>query len=81
MTITIWLSLFTICILGAMSPGPSLAMVAKHSLTGGRGNGLATAWAHAGYWCLCVRNFDWFGCGPSQSPRPSKRLAIVVRGI
>ena len=47
MTITIWLSLFTICILGAMSPGPSLAMVAKHSLTGGRGNGLATAWAHA----------------------------------
>ncbi|WP_341662065.1 LysE family translocator [Vibrio sp.] len=47
MTFTIWLSLFTICILGAMSPGPSLAMVAKHSLAGGRGNGLATAWAHA----------------------------------
>jgi threonine/homoserine/homoserine lactone efflux protein len=47
MTFTIWLSLFTICILGAMSPGPSLAMVAKHSLAGGRINGLATAWAHA----------------------------------
>ncbi|NOH72617.1 LysE family translocator [Vibrio pectenicida] len=47
MTLTIWLSLFTICILGAMSPGPSLAMVAKHSLAGGRGNGLATAWSHA----------------------------------
>ncbi|MGD8120437.1 LysE family translocator [Vibrio sp. TRT 2004] len=47
MTFTIWLSLFTICILGAMSPGPSLAMVAKHSLAGGRVNGLATAWAHA----------------------------------
>lgn len=47
MTLTIWLSLFTICILGAMSPGPSLAMVAKHSLAGGRVNGLATAWAHA----------------------------------
>ncbi|MCG9682142.1 LysE family translocator [Vibrio sp. Isolate23] len=47
MTLTIWLSLFTICILGAMSPGPSLAMVAKHSLAGGRRNGLATAWAHA----------------------------------
>lgn len=30
-----------------MSPGPSLAMVAKHSLAGGRLNGLATAWAHA----------------------------------
>ncbi len=47
MTLTIWLSLFTICLLGAMSPGPSLAMVAKHSLAGGRANGLATAWAHA----------------------------------
>jgi threonine/homoserine/homoserine lactone efflux protein len=47
MTFTIWLSLFTISILGAMSPGPSLAMVAKHSLAGGRGNGISTAWAHA----------------------------------
>lgn len=47
MTLTIWLSLFTICILGAMSPGPSLAMVAKHSLAGGRKNGLAATWAHA----------------------------------
>ncbi|MDA0148120.1 LysE family translocator [Vibrio sp. LaRot3] len=47
MTISIWLSLFTICLLGAMSPGPSLAMVAKHSLAGGRVNGLVAAWAHA----------------------------------
>ncbi|EKF9485356.1 LysE family translocator [Vibrio cholerae] len=47
MTLTVWLSLFTICILGAMSPGPSLAMVAKHSLAGGRKNGFAAAWAHA----------------------------------
>jgi len=47
MTITVWLSLFTICLLGAMSPGPSLAIVVKHSLAGGRLNGVATAWAHA----------------------------------
>ncbi|EKZ9177306.1 LysE family translocator [Vibrio vulnificus] len=47
MTFTVWLSLFTICILGAMSPGPSLAIVAKHALAGGRSNGLATSWAHA----------------------------------
>lgn len=44
MTLTVWLSLFTVCLLGAMSPGPSLAIVAKHSLAGGRINGLATAW-------------------------------------
>jgi len=47
MTLSIWFSLFTICLLGAMSPGPSLAMVMKHSLAGGRLNGLATSWAHA----------------------------------
>ncbi|WP_413113327.1 LysE family translocator [Thaumasiovibrio sp. DFM-14] len=47
MTFTIWLSLFSVCLLGAMSPGPSLAIVARHSLAGGRSNGLATAWAHA----------------------------------
>lgn len=47
MTFTVWLSLCAVCILGAMSPGPSLAMVAKHSLAGGRCNGISTAWAHA----------------------------------
>ncbi len=47
MTFTIWLSLFAVSILGAMSPGPSLAMVVKHSLAGGRSNGIATSWAHA----------------------------------
>jgi threonine/homoserine/homoserine lactone efflux protein len=47
MSFTIWISLLAICVLGAMSPGPSLAIVAKHSLAGGRKHGLATAWAHA----------------------------------
>jgi len=47
MTFTIWLSLFFISLLGAMSPGPSLAIVIKHSLSGGRTNGVFTGWAHA----------------------------------
>ncbi|UXI01939.1 LysE family translocator [Photobacterium sp. TY1-4] len=47
MTISIWLSLLMICMLGAMSPGPSLAVVAKHSLSGGRLHGVVTSWAHA----------------------------------
>ncbi|WP_199611705.1 LysE family translocator [Flocculibacter collagenilyticus] len=33
MEITAWLSLATICILGAMSPGPSLAVILKHSVS------------------------------------------------
>lgn len=47
MTISWWLSLSLVCLLGAMSPGPSLTTMVKHSLAGGRINGLAAAWAHA----------------------------------
>jgi threonine/homoserine/homoserine lactone efflux protein len=47
MTLSVWVSLVLICILGAMSPGPSLAVVAKNCLGGSWKNGVATAWAHA----------------------------------
>lgn len=47
MTLTVWLSLFTISLLGAMSPGPSLAIVTKHALASGRSYGIAVAWSHA----------------------------------
>ena len=47
MTLTIWISLFLVSLLGAMSPGPSLATVAKHTLSGKRINGIAAAWAHS----------------------------------
>lgn len=47
MSLSVWLSLCLICVLGAMSPGPSLAVVAKNSLGGGWRHGVATAWAHA----------------------------------
>lgn len=41
-----WFVLSGIFILGAMSPGPSLAVVVRHSLVGGRAAGLAAAVAH-----------------------------------
>lgn len=47
MTLSVWLSLFLVSLLGAMSPGPSLVMVSKHVLAGGRLHGLVVAWAHA----------------------------------
>ncbi|KMQ75837.1 LysE family translocator [Marinobacter subterrani] len=46
MTLATWLTVVTICILGAMSPGPSLALVLKQTLTGGRRNGVVTALCH-----------------------------------
>lgn len=46
MTLTAWLTIVGICALGAMSPGPSLAVVLKHTLAGGRRQGMAAAVTH-----------------------------------
>jgi len=47
MSFSAWLGLLAICCLGAMSPGPSLAMVVRHTLGGGRTKGIICAWAHS----------------------------------
>lgn len=46
MELSAWLSLATICVLGAMSPGPSLAVMLKHCLNGGTFNGIIAAISH-----------------------------------
>ncbi len=46
MSLTTWLAVVTICTLGAMSPGPSLALVLKQTLAGGRTNGMIVAVSH-----------------------------------
>lgn len=46
MTITMWLTVVSICLLGAMSPGPSLAVVLQQTLRGGRKTGLVAALTH-----------------------------------
>jgi threonine/homoserine/homoserine lactone efflux protein len=46
MTLAIWLTVVSICLLGAMSPGPSLAVVLKQTISGGRQNGLVAALTH-----------------------------------
>lgn len=42
-----WLSVATICVLGAMAPGPSLAVVLRHTLVSGRKGGVVVAIAHS----------------------------------
>ncbi|ABM61166.1 LysE family translocator [Halorhodospira halophila] len=58
MVLSDWLLLLTVCALGAMTPGPSLAVVVRHSLSSGRPAGLAAAVAHGigvgGYAALSV---------------------------
>ena len=46
MEMTAWISLATVCLMGAMTPGPSLAVVLRHTVSGGRVNGLAVALSH-----------------------------------
>lgn len=42
-----WLSLLTICVLGAVSPGPSLVAVMKYTVQGSKLHGMVTAVSHA----------------------------------
>lgn len=41
-----WLTVVSICLLGAMSPGPSLAVILQQTLRGGRVTGLVAAITH-----------------------------------
>lgn len=47
MPLTLWMSLVAICAMGAMSPGPSLVVVLRHTLGGGRLPGVITGVSHA----------------------------------
>ncbi len=41
-----WITIVSICVLGAMSPGPSLAVVMKNTLAGSRWHGMMTGIGH-----------------------------------
>ncbi len=47
MSITEWFALASVCFLGAASPGPSLFVILRASVHGGRGLGIVTGIAHA----------------------------------
>ena len=47
MTAANWIALTVVCATGAISPGPSLAVVMRSTMAGGARAGLATSWAHA----------------------------------
>ena len=46
MNITQWSQLVLICIMGAMSPGPSLAVILRNTLSGGRMQGVMSGIGH-----------------------------------
>ena len=70
MTLAAWFSLFTVTLIGAMSPGPSLAVVAKHTLANGRRAGIITAWSHAcGLALYALLSLTGLALMLQQSPR------------
>lgn len=46
MELTSWLALAAICVMGAISPGPSLTLIIRNTVQGGQGHGVATALGH-----------------------------------
>ena len=46
MDVTQWSQLALICVMGAMSPGPSLAVILRNSVSGGRQQGIMTGIGH-----------------------------------
>ena len=46
MTLVIFAQVFTVCLLGAMSPGPSMAVVINNAIFKGRYNGILTSIGH-----------------------------------
>ena len=55
MTFVEWLSLALVCLMGAVSPGPSVLVVVNQTLNGSRLNGILTAISHGlmvGVWAL-----------------------------
>ncbi|WP_349921250.1 LysE family translocator [Aeromonas veronii] len=46
MEFTSWLALAAVCFMGAISPGPSLALIIRNTVQGGQGHGVVTALGH-----------------------------------
>lgn len=59
MSLMLWLSLVLVCLLGAMSPGPSLVVVLRETVVNGRIHGVVAGVAHAcgvAIWALLTIN-------------------------
>jgi len=81
MDFTTWLSLVAICCLGAMSPGPSLAVVLRHTMNSGRAHGVLSGTSHAGGVALwAVVTMSGLAVLLSQSPILHKALTYAGAG-
>jgi len=62
MSLITFVQVFTVCLLGAMSPGPSMAVVINNAIFKGRYNGILTSIGH-GIGIACYATFAVLGLG------------------
>ncbi len=79
MALSLWFSLALVCMMGAMSPGPSLAVVLKHSLNGGMKNGMLAALSH-GFGVGLYAAASLLGLGALMLQFPSVYQFLVYLG-
>lgn len=79
MTPFAWLSLAIVCLLGAMSPGPSLAVVLRHTLSHSPRHGLASALFH-GLGVGLYAGLTVLGLGALYRHTPTVRDVVSIAG-
>ncbi|NQU56462.1 MAG: LysE family translocator [Rhodospirillales bacterium] len=75
-----WLQVLTICILGAMSPGPSLAVVLRNTISGGKRQGVLTGIGH-GLGIFFYAGLVVTGLAVALAAAPQVELALSYGGI
>ena len=75
-----WLQVLTICLLGAMSPGPSLAVVLRNTLSGGKRQGVLTGIGH-GLGIYFYAGLVVTGLAVALAAAPQVELALSYGGI
>jgi len=75
-----WLQVLTICILGAMSPGPSLAVVLRNTISGGKKQGVLTGIGH-GLGIYFYAGLVVTGLVVALSAAPQVEMALSYAGV
>ena len=82
MTLGQWLPLALLCLLGAMSPGPSLAIVTRHSLVSGTRAGVVCALSHgAGIFLWAALMMSGLGAVLLAQPSWLEGLRVMGAGF
>lgn len=81
MTLAVWLSFVVVCVLGTISPGPSLAVVLRQTLGNGRRHGVLTAISHsAGVAVWAVLTLWGLGVVVAEHPLLYKTITYIGAG-